>query len=97
MYIVDFSLLIVKPVHCFIMEALDSKLYFLHLMICLCYCGFVPLQTCATVECWQLRCRVGLLEKGDSVILSVRSRLWAETFIEVRQEDTMVCSVAASY
>uniref|UniRef100_A0A8C6UYU1 Integrin subunit alpha 5 n=1 Tax=Neogobius melanostomus TaxID=47308 RepID=A0A8C6UYU1_9GOBI len=40
--------------------------------------------TCSTVECWTLQCTVGQLGRGDSVILSVRSRLWAETFIEVR-------------
>uniref|UniRef100_A0A672GGC8 Integrin subunit alpha 5 n=1 Tax=Salarias fasciatus TaxID=181472 RepID=A0A672GGC8_SALFA len=39
--------------------------------------------TCSgAVECWQLRCDVGLLGRGDRVILSVRSRLWAETFME---------------
>lgn len=47
-------------------------------------CGSAPPQTCSTVECWQLRCDVGVLERGASVILTVRSRLWAETFIEVR-------------
>uniref|UniRef100_A0A674PAU8 Integrin subunit alpha 5 n=1 Tax=Takifugu rubripes TaxID=31033 RepID=A0A674PAU8_TAKRU len=39
--------------------------------------------TCPLVECWQLQCHVGLLERGSSVILKVRSRVWAETFIEV--------------
>lgn len=43
----------------------------------------VLLQTCPLVECWQLQCHVGLLERGSSVILKVRSRVWAETFIEV--------------
>ncbi|XP_003973819.2 integrin alpha-5-like [Takifugu rubripes] len=38
--------------------------------------------TCPLVECWQLQCHVGLLERGSSVILKVRSRVWAETFIE---------------
>uniref|UniRef100_A0A8C5GIC6 Integrin alpha-5-like n=1 Tax=Gouania willdenowi TaxID=441366 RepID=A0A8C5GIC6_GOUWI len=39
--------------------------------------------TCiGAVECWQVHCDVGLLEKGGSAILTVRSRLWAETFIE---------------
>nr|XP_020448817.1 integrin alpha-5-like isoform X1 [Monopterus albus] len=38
--------------------------------------------SCSTVECWQLQCHVGLLQRADSVILTVRSRLWAETFIE---------------
>uniref|UniRef100_A0A7N6F6I8 Integrin alpha-2 domain-containing protein n=1 Tax=Anabas testudineus TaxID=64144 RepID=A0A7N6F6I8_ANATE len=40
--------------------------------------------TCSTVECWKLQCNVGLLVRGSSVILTVRSRLWAETFMEVR-------------
>uniref|UniRef100_A0A7N8WKN7 Integrin alpha-5-like n=1 Tax=Mastacembelus armatus TaxID=205130 RepID=A0A7N8WKN7_9TELE len=34
------------------------------------------------LECWRLQCDVGLLERGASVILNVRSRVWAETFIE---------------
>ncbi|XP_041836152.1 integrin alpha-5-like isoform X2 [Melanotaenia boesemani] len=38
--------------------------------------------TCGAVDCWELRCNVGLLERGDSIILTVRSRVWAETFIE---------------
>ncbi|KAM4587789.1 integrin alpha-5-like [Odontesthes bonariensis] len=38
--------------------------------------------TCGTVECWELQCDVGRLERGGSVILTVRSRLWAETFIQ---------------
>lgn len=42
-------------------------------------------QTCSAVECWQLQCDVGLLEGGANVILTLRSRLWAETFIEVRR------------
>uniref|UniRef100_A0A3B4APH2 Uncharacterized protein n=1 Tax=Periophthalmus magnuspinnatus TaxID=409849 RepID=A0A3B4APH2_9GOBI len=40
--------------------------------------------TCSTVECWKLQCAVGKLGRGDSVILTIRSRLWAETFVEVR-------------
>ncbi|XP_048873076.1 integrin alpha-5 [Brienomyrus brachyistius] len=38
--------------------------------------------SCSNVECWKLICDVGLLEKGTSAILKVRSRIWAETFIE---------------
>ncbi|XP_030211652.1 integrin alpha-5 [Gadus morhua] len=38
--------------------------------------------SCGAVECWRLRCSVGLLERGASAIVSVRSRLWAETFAE---------------
>ncbi|XP_038864096.1 integrin alpha-5-like [Salvelinus namaycush] len=38
--------------------------------------------SCSNVECWTLQCDVGLLEKGTSAILKLRSRIWAETFIE---------------
>uniref|UniRef100_A0AAY4ECG3 Integrin alpha-2 domain-containing protein n=1 Tax=Denticeps clupeoides TaxID=299321 RepID=A0AAY4ECG3_9TELE len=40
--------------------------------------------SCWTVECWRLQCDVGLLEKGKNAVMEVRSRLHAETFIEVR-------------
>lgn len=40
-------------------------------------------QNCSTVDCWKLQCNVGLLEKGTTAILKVRSRVWAETFTEV--------------
>uniref|UniRef100_A0A4W6FFV5 Integrin subunit alpha 5 n=1 Tax=Lates calcarifer TaxID=8187 RepID=A0A4W6FFV5_LATCA len=53
--------------------------------------------TCSTVECWQLQCHVGLLERGGSVILTVRSRLWAETFIEVRLQVILLCSTGHMY
>ncbi|CAL8340983.1 unnamed protein product [Lota lota] len=38
--------------------------------------------SCGAVECWQMLCSVGLLERGASAIVSVRSCLWAETFAE---------------
>ncbi|XP_071776208.2 integrin alpha-5-like [Centroberyx gerrardi] len=50
--------------------------------------------SCATVECWRLQCHVGQLEKGASVILTVRSRLWAETFMErAYKQYVLECSV----
>ncbi|CAB1354222.1 unnamed protein product, partial [Coregonus sp. 'balchen'] len=50
--------------------------------------------SCSTVECWRLRCHVGLLERGSSVILTVRSRIWAETFIErAYKQYVLECSV----
>ncbi|XP_019941833.2 integrin alpha-5-like isoform X2 [Paralichthys olivaceus] len=50
--------------------------------------------TCSNVECWQLQCDAGLLERGASVILTVRSRLWAETFIErAYKQYILECSV----
>ncbi|KAA8591316.1 hypothetical protein FQN60_002259 [Etheostoma spectabile] len=40
------------------------------------------LKSCSNTECWTLQCTVGLLEKGTTAILKVRSRIWAETFTE---------------
>lgn len=53
-------------------------------------CSF--LQSCPTVDCWLLQCKAGLLEKGASVILTIRSRLWAETFMEVSLHEIKVCN-----
>uniref|UniRef100_A0AAX7TAG0 Integrin alpha-2 domain-containing protein n=1 Tax=Astatotilapia calliptera TaxID=8154 RepID=A0AAX7TAG0_ASTCA len=38
---------------------------------------------CSTVDCWKVECNVGLLQKGTTAILKMRSRVWAETFTEV--------------
>ncbi|KAJ4919225.1 hypothetical protein JOQ06_022609 [Pogonophryne albipinna] len=38
--------------------------------------------SCSNTECWALQCTVGILEKGTTAILKVRSRVWAETFTE---------------
>uniref|UniRef100_A0AAX7VVZ9 Integrin alpha-2 domain-containing protein n=1 Tax=Astatotilapia calliptera TaxID=8154 RepID=A0AAX7VVZ9_ASTCA len=37
---------------------------------------------CSTVDCWKVECNVGLLQKGTTAILKMRSRVWAETFTE---------------
>uniref|UniRef100_A0A8C7GN71 Integrin subunit alpha 5 n=1 Tax=Oncorhynchus kisutch TaxID=8019 RepID=A0A8C7GN71_ONCKI len=54
------------------------------------------MDSCSTVECWRLHCHVGLLERGKSVILTVRSRIWAETFIE-RAYKQYVLECSAQY
>uniref|UniRef100_H3C718 Integrin, alpha 5 (fibronectin receptor, alpha polypeptide) n=1 Tax=Tetraodon nigroviridis TaxID=99883 RepID=H3C718_TETNG len=38
--------------------------------------------SCSSSECWTLRCNVGLLGRGTTAILTVRSRVWTETFAE---------------
>ncbi|KAF7648225.1 hypothetical protein LDENG_00160240 [Lucifuga dentata] len=44
---------------------------------------FLPANlSCVSVACWRLRCDVGLLQRGSSALLTVRSRIWAETFME---------------
>ncbi|XP_068598021.1 integrin alpha-5-like [Brachionichthys hirsutus] len=50
--------------------------------------------SCSTVACWELQCDVGLLDRGASVILAVRSRVWAETFMErPHKQHVLECSV----
>nr|XP_033934775.1 integrin alpha-5-like [Pseudochaenichthys georgianus] len=58
------------------------------------YCNSLYMGSCSSVECWQIQCDVGTLERGASVILTLRSRLWAETFIErVYKQFVLECSV----
>uniref|UniRef100_A0AAY4CK23 Integrin alpha-2 domain-containing protein n=1 Tax=Denticeps clupeoides TaxID=299321 RepID=A0AAY4CK23_9TELE len=52
--------------------------------------------SCANVDCWTLTCHVGLLEKGTSAILKVRSRIWAETFMQYTYRN-YVLECQASY
>uniref|UniRef100_A0A8C1J005 Integrin, alpha 5 (fibronectin receptor, alpha polypeptide) n=1 Tax=Cyprinus carpio TaxID=7962 RepID=A0A8C1J005_CYPCA len=49
-------------------------------------CGLTAGQRFKHVDCWTLNCNVGLLERGTSAILHVRSRIWAETFMEVSRK-----------
>ncbi|KAJ7322280.1 hypothetical protein JRQ81_018567 [Phrynocephalus forsythii] len=37
---------------------------------------------CTNVECLMITCSVGLLERGKSAALKIRSRLWASTFLK---------------
>ncbi|KAM6450979.1 integrin alpha-8 [Liasis olivaceus] len=37
---------------------------------------------CTNVECLMITCSVGLLERGKSAALKIRSRLWASTFLQ---------------
>ncbi|KAJ8358724.1 hypothetical protein SKAU_G00152490 [Synaphobranchus kaupii] len=58
---------------------------------------YVSVASCPGVDCWTLRCQVGLLEKGTSAILKVRSRIWAETFMErVYKQYVLECSARYS-
>ncbi|KAM8755212.1 integrin alpha-5 [Acanthopagrus schlegelii] len=52
--------------------------------------------SCSNSECWTIECNVGLLEKGTTAVLKVRSRVWAETFIE-RSYKQYVLECLAAY
>lgn len=46
--------------------------------------------SCSSVECWTLSCNVGLLERGKSAILTVRSRIWGKTFMQFPYKSYML-------
>ncbi|XP_058867350.1 integrin alpha-5 [Acipenser ruthenus] len=52
--------------------------------------------SCSQVDCLKLRCEVGLLERGTSAVLEVRSRIWAETFTQ-RKYRPYVLECQAAY
>ncbi|KAJ8260157.1 hypothetical protein GJAV_G00177730 [Gymnothorax javanicus] len=52
--------------------------------------------SCPGADCWTLRCQVGLMDRGSSTILKVRSRIWAETFVE-RAYKQYVLECSAKY
>uniref|UniRef100_A0A8C9ADU8 Integrin alpha-8 n=1 Tax=Prolemur simus TaxID=1328070 RepID=A0A8C9ADU8_PROSS len=41
---------------------------------------------CTNIECLQISCAVGRLEGGESAVLKVRSRLWAHTFLQRKND-----------
>uniref|UniRef100_A0A8C6XHJ2 Integrin subunit alpha 8 n=1 Tax=Naja naja TaxID=35670 RepID=A0A8C6XHJ2_NAJNA len=51
---------------------------------------------CTNVECLMITCSVGLLEKGKSAALKIRSRLWASTFLQ-RKNYRYALSISVSF
>ncbi|NXX42974.1 ITA8 protein, partial [Tricholaema leucomelas] len=51
---------------------------------------------CTNVKCTQISCTVAQLERGKSAALRVRSRLWAQTFLE-RKNDLYTLSSNVSF
>ena len=43
----------------------------------------VSLQNCTNISCLRILCVVGRLDRGQSAVVKVRSRLWARTFLQV--------------
>ncbi|KFR13405.1 Integrin alpha-8, partial [Opisthocomus hoazin] len=53
-------------------------------------------QNCTNVKCILISCTVGQLERGKSAALKIRSRLWAQTFLE-RKNDLYALSSNVSF
>lgn len=40
-------------------------------------------QNCTNISCLMITCLVGRLDRGESAVVKIRSRLWAQTFLRV--------------
>ncbi|XP_044534855.1 integrin alpha-8 [Gracilinanus agilis] len=50
---------------------------------------------CTNIECLQISCVVGRLEGGESAVLKVRSRLWAQTFLQRKNDPYSLASIVS--
>ncbi|GCC19435.1 hypothetical protein chiPu_0021827 [Chiloscyllium punctatum] len=55
-----------------------------------------PTNSCQHVGCLSLICEVGLLSRGANVVLEIRTRVWAHTFLQ-RQHQPFTLPCNASY
>ncbi|XP_069314997.1 integrin alpha-8 isoform X2 [Eulemur rufifrons] len=53
------------------------------------------LLNCTNIECLQISCAVGRLEGGESAVLKVRSRLWAHTFLQRKNDPYALVSLVS--
>ena len=51
--------------------------------VCFRSTSLVSLQNCTNISCLRILCVVGRLDRGQSAVVKVRSRLWARTFLQV--------------
>ncbi|XP_024433777.1 integrin alpha-8 [Desmodus rotundus] len=50
---------------------------------------------CTNIECLQISCAVGRLDGGESAVLKVRSRLWAQTFLQRKNDPYSLASLVS--
>ncbi|XP_008565757.1 PREDICTED: integrin alpha-8, partial [Galeopterus variegatus] len=50
---------------------------------------------CTNIECLQISCAVGRLGGGESAVLKVRSRLWAQTFLQRKNDPYALVSLVS--
>ncbi|XP_078519732.1 integrin alpha-8 [Lissotriton helveticus] len=48
--------------------------------------NYAKILNCSNIKCLKISCRVGRLEGGQSAVLKVRSRLWAQTFLQRKND-----------
>nr|XP_020026908.1 integrin alpha-8 isoform X1 [Castor canadensis] len=50
---------------------------------------------CTNIECLQISCTVGRLGGGESAVLKIRSRLWAHTFLQRKNDPYALASLVS--
>ncbi|ELK16942.1 Integrin alpha-8 [Pteropus alecto] len=55
----------------------------------------MKILNCTNIECLQISCVVGRLEGGESAVLKVRSRLWAKTFLQRKNDPYSLASLVS--
>uniref|UniRef100_G3TFK7 Integrin alpha-8 n=1 Tax=Loxodonta africana TaxID=9785 RepID=G3TFK7_LOXAF len=50
---------------------------------------------CTNIKCLQISCVVGRLEGGESAVLKIRSRLWAQTFLQRKNNPYSLASLVS--
>ncbi|XP_069067694.1 integrin alpha-8 [Pleurodeles waltl] len=58
--------------------------------------NYPKILNCSNIKCLTISCRVGRLEGGQSAVLKVRSRLWAQTFLQ-RKNDPYALTSSVSF
>uniref|UniRef100_A0A8C9XXX4 Integrin subunit alpha 8 n=1 Tax=Sander lucioperca TaxID=283035 RepID=A0A8C9XXX4_SANLU len=64
-------------------------------------CNVFPLsvfspQNCTNISCLRIMCIVGRLDRGQSAVVKIRSRLWAHTFLQ-RRNDPYILNSTVSF
>uniref|UniRef100_A0A8C6SX13 Integrin, alpha 8 n=1 Tax=Neogobius melanostomus TaxID=47308 RepID=A0A8C6SX13_9GOBI len=54
------------------------------------------LQNCTNISCLRIQCVVGRLDRGQSAVVKVRSRMWADTFLQ-RHNDPYILNSTVSF
>uniref|UniRef100_UPI00398E64B9 integrin alpha-V n=1 Tax=Pristiophorus japonicus TaxID=55135 RepID=UPI00398E64B9 len=56
----------------------------------------IEMLGCGTAECMKINCQIGKLERGQGVVLHIRSRMWAQTFMK-KENQSYSLMASASY
>ncbi|KAK0134122.1 Integrin alpha-8 [Merluccius polli] len=58
-------------------------------------CLYLLYQNCSNIICLKILCVVGRLDRGQSAVVKIRSRLWAHTFLQRRNDPYLLNSTVS--